>query len=174
MCVRLAERAGFGTRAMSQIPNAPFFFGTHTSRIDSKGRVSFPASFRAALGDLKSQGVFIYRSPKHTAIDGVTVERLQQMSAALEKLSPMAEERDDFETAIFGTAQLLQFDSEGRCAIPRALLDEVGIGSELAFLGRSRSFQIWEPGALAARKAKSAEAVKTGAVPFPTLSADAA
>ena len=167
-------RGRFWRTLMSQVLNTPFFFGTHTNRIDGKGRVSFPASFRAALIALKSQGVIIYRSPKHRAIEGVTVERMQQMSAALDSLSPLAAERDDFATAIFGTAQPLPLDTEGRCAIPRALLDEVGIGSEVAFLGHSQSFQIWEPEALAIRKSSSAEAVKTGAVPFPTLSSVAA
>lgn len=149
--------------------NTAFFFGTHTNRIDGKGRVSFPAPFRSALATLKSQGVMIYRSPKHRAIEGVTIERMQQLSLALESLSPYAPEREDFATAIFGTAQPLQFDSEGRCVIPRPFLDEIGVTSEVAFLGHSQSFQIWEPGALADRMAKSAEAVRTGAAPFPAL-----
>lgn len=154
---------------MSQVSGTAFFFGTHTNRIDSKGRVSFPAPFRAALARLGSEGVFIYKSPKHTAIEGVTLERMQQMAAALETLSPYAEEREYFETAIFGAAHPLQFDPEGRCVIPRALLEEVGISQDVAFLGHGPTFQIWEPGALAARKAKAAESVRTGAAPFPIL-----
>ena len=159
---------------MSEVAAKAFFFGTHKNRLDSKGRVSFPAIFRNVLTKLGSEGVIVYKSPKHRAIEGVTIERMMQMSAALETMSPYAPERDDFETAIFGEASQLQFDPEGRCVIPRALLDDAGIGQDVAFIGHGQSFQIWEPGALDARKAKSAEAVSTGAVRFPLLSSSAA
>jgi MraZ protein len=101
----------------------------------------------------------------------MTVERLQQMASALESLPPFATERAYFETAIFGAAQALIYDGEGRCSLPRSLLDQVEIGAEVAFLGRGATFQIWEPSALARRAADSAEAIKAGAVPFPTLPA---
>jgi MraZ protein len=156
---------------MSLVLNTALFFSTHTNRIDGKGRVSLPAPFRTALTARKSQGLVIFLSPADPAIEGVTIERMQHMSAALESLSPYAPERAFFETAIFGTAQALQLDTEGRCAIPRALLDQVGIGAELAFLGRGATFQIWEPQALARRTAEAAQALKSGAVSFPTLPA---
>ena len=156
---------------MSLYLNTALFLSTYTNRIDGKGRVSFPAPFRTALVSRNSHGVVIFRSVADRAIEGITLERLQQMSAALESLSPFAPERAFFETAIFGTAQALQFDTEGRCSIPKALLEQVGITSEVAFLGRGATFQIWEPGALAQRTAESVEALKSGAVPFPTLPA---
>jgi MraZ protein len=154
---------------MSTVLNTALFYSTHTNRIDGKGRCSLPGPFRAALTARGSQGVVIFRSPVDNAIDGVTVERMAQMSAALDSLSLYAPERMFFETAILGTAQPLMLDSEGRCSIPRALLDQVGITTELAFLGRGPTFQIWEPQALARRTAEAVEALKTGAVAFPTL-----
>jgi MraZ protein len=156
---------------MSLLLNTALFLSTYTNRIDGKGRVSFPAPFRNALGERKSQGILLFKSIVDPAIEGITVERLSQMSAALESLPPFAPERAFFETAIFGSAQALQFDSEGRCSIPKALLETVGITTELAFLGRGATFQIWEPQALAQRTAAAVEALKTGAVAFPTLPA---
>jgi MraZ protein len=156
---------------MSAILNTKMFFSTHVNRIDAKGRVSFPASFRAALNARASQGVMIYRSPADRAIEGITVERMQAMGEALESLSQYAPERAFFETAIFGTAQVLQIDPEGRCSLPRALLEPVGITTEVAFLGRGSIFQIWDPAALEARSVQAAEALKTGAIAFPTLPA---
>ncbi len=156
---------------MSLFLNTALFLSTHVNRIDGKGRVSFPASFRAALAARNSQGVVIFRSPADTAIEGVTIERMLQMSAALESLSPYAPERAFFETAIFGTAQELVVDREGRCSLPKSLLDQAGIDGEVAFLGRGPTFQIWEPASLARRTAESADALRTGAVAFPTLPA---
>jgi len=151
--------------------NTALFLGTHTNRIDGKGRVSFPASFRSALSERKSQGILLFKSIVDPAIEGITVERLSQMSAALESLPPFAPERAFFETAIFGSAQALQFDGEGRCSIPKVLLEQVGITAEVSFLGRGATFQIWEPAAQAQRTAAAVEALKSGAVSFPTLPA---
>jgi MraZ protein len=154
---------------MSPILNTNLFFATHVTRIDGKGRVSFPASFRTAVAARNSQGVVIYRSPSEPVIEGLTIERMQHMAGALEKLSPNAPERAFFETAIFGTAQFLPIDGEGRCSLPRPMLDQIGAGTEIAFLGRGATFQIWEPKALDRRHAEAAEALKSGAIPFPTL-----
>jgi MraZ protein len=159
---------------MSVFMNTPMFLSTHATRIDGKGRVSFPAPFRNALTSRGSQGVVLYQSTKFAAIEGVTLERIQQMAAALEKLSPDDPARADFETTIFGTAHELAIDKEGRCSVPRLLLDHAGIDLDLIFLGRGQTFQVWEPQAFAQRKTDAAQSVKSGAVPFPILTEAAA
>jgi MraZ protein len=156
---------------MSQFVNTALFLNTHTNRIDGKGRVSFPAPFRTAIDQRKSQGVVLFKSLSDPAIEGMTVERLQQMASALETLDPFGPERAAFEISIFGAAQALVYDNEGRCSIPKALLEQAGITTEAAFLGRGATFQIWEPSALARRMEEAAQAIKSGAVPFPVLPA---
>jgi MraZ protein len=160
---------------MSLVLNTALFLATHTNRIDGKGRVSLPAPFRSALAARSSQGVMIYKSPWDSAIEGVTVERMAQMHAGLESLSANDPKRAYFELTIFGTAQNLQLDSEGRCALPKALLEKIGIkaetGAEIAFLGRGATFQIWEPGKLAAKTEEAAEKLLAGDIAFPTLPA---
>ena len=156
---------------MSLFVNTALFLNTHTTRIDGKGRVSFPAPFRTAIDVRKSQGVVLFKSLSDPAIEGMTVERLYQMASALESLDTFAPQRAFFETAIFGAAQALVYDSEGRCSLPKSLLEQVGISGEVAFLGRGATFQIWEPQALARRALEAAEAIRTGAVPFPILPA---
>jgi len=154
---------------MSLFLNTNLFLSTHVNRIDAKGRVSFPATFRQALAARNSQGIVIFRSLIEPAVEGMTIERLQAMSAALDNLPPFAPQRAHFEKTIFGNSQELQVDKEGRCSLPKALLDEVGIAGEAAFLGCGSTFQIWEPGALARSKAEAAAAYTSGAAPFPTL-----
>jgi len=151
--------------------NTALFLSTHVTRIDGKGRVSFPAVFRSALAVRNSQGAVLFSSPADAAIEGVTIERMQQMAVALESLSPFSKERAFFETAIFGASHELQIDKEGRCSLPKPLLDKAGIGADIAFVGRGATFQIWDPQKLAARSAESIEAVREGAVAFPVLPA---
>ena len=154
---------------MSVFLNTALFMSTHVNRIDGKGRISFPATFRSALVALNSQGVVIFRSPAEPAIEGVTIERMKQMSDALESYPPFDPRRTAIEHGIFGTAQELVIDREGRCSLPKSLLDQIGITTDAAFLGRGSTFQIWEPGALAAEAAKAADALRSGAVSMPVL-----
>ena len=154
---------------MSQFVNTALFLNTHHNRIDVNGRLSFPASFRTAIDQRNSQGVVLFKSLSDPAIEGMTVERLHQMASALESLDPFSPERAAFEISIFGAAQALVYDREGRCSIPKSLLAQAGITGEAAFLGRGATFQIWEPQALAKRMTEAAQAIKTGAVPFPVL-----
>ena len=149
--------------------NTALFLSTHVTRIDGKGRVSFPAPFRSALSLRNSQGVAIFSSPADPAIDGVTIERMQQMAVALEGLTLFSKERAFYETAIFAASHELQIDKEGRCSLPKPLLDKAGIGLDVAFVGRGATFQIWDPAKLDRRTQESIDAVKSGTLEFPTL-----
>jgi MraZ protein len=154
---------------MSLLLNTSLFLSTHVNRIDGKGRVSFPASFRAALAARSSQGVVIFKSLRDPAIEGFTIERLHQMAQALEQLSPFSPQRTALETAIFANAQELTIDKEGRCSLPKELAAAVGINGEVAFVGKGSTFQIWEPAAHATATRNATDAVKNGDVEFPTL-----
>src|SRR5689334_23057717 len=111
---------------MSQ--GAVLFFSTHFTRIDGKGRVSFPAPFRAAMTAKNSRGVVIYSSLIDPAIEGVSVERMERMSAALEgEYEQFDRQRSLLETVIFGGSQELLIDKEGRCSLPKHFLDKAGI-----------------------------------------------
>ena len=46
-------------------------------------------------------------------------------------------------------------DAKGRVILPAPLLEITGIEDRAAFVGKGPTFQIWEPGALAARKAEA-------------------
>jgi MraZ protein len=111
----------------------------------------------------------VFQSVADPAIEGITLERMQEMSAALETFPPFSDEREAYELMIFGTAQPLQIDLEGRCNLPRALLDAAGIGNEVAFVGRGKTFQIWDPGILEERRLKGKESLRAAGTAFPKL-----
>ena len=145
---------------MSLFLNTALFLNTHANRIDGKGRVSFPAPFRTALTTRNSAGVVLFQSLTHPAIEGWPAERMQALSESLDGLDVFSEERAQLATAIFGSAQDLLVDKEGRCSLPKSLCDYAGITSEAAFLGQGETFQIWEPSALAKHAATSIAGVK--------------
>jgi len=54
------------------------FLSTFVNKVDRKGRVSVPASFRAALAGQSFAGIVVYRSFKNSAIEGSGYKRLEE------------------------------------------------------------------------------------------------
>jgi MraZ protein len=135
------------------------FLSSFVNRVDKKGRVSVPASFRAALG-ADASGIVVFRSLQQEALDGCSIAHLELLSQSLEKQDLAPDVYELIETTIFGGSVQLPFDSEGRISLPSSLASAVGIGAEVAFVGRRKTFQLWDPKKLAAHDAASRSAAR--------------
>ena len=135
------------------------FLSSFVNRIDKKGRVSVPASFRAALGT-EATGIVIFKSLQHEALDGCSIAHLELLSQSLEKLDLAPETYELIETTIFGGSVQIPFDGEGRVTLPPHLASAVGINEEVAFVGRRKTFQLWDPQKLAAHDAAARSAAR--------------
>jgi MraZ protein len=135
------------------------FLSSFVNRLDKKGRVSVPASFRAALG-ADAPGIIVFKSLQHDALDGCSIAHLELLSQSLEKQDLPSDVFELIESTIFGGSVQLPFDSEGRIGLPPHLASAVGITSEVAFVGRRKTFQLWDPKKLAAHDAASRSAAR--------------
>tara|TARA_Y100000590_G_C15603014_1_gene970849 strand:- start:502 stop:966 length:465 start_codon:yes stop_codon:yes gene_type:complete len=121
------------------------FLSTHENRIDKKGRVSVPASFRTYLSSMGYNGVICYPSFNNSSIEACPQSRIEKLSDAIDSLNPFEEKRDIFATSVLADSINLQFDSEGRISIPSKLLRHAKINQIMLFVGQGKTFQIWEP-----------------------------
>jgi MraZ protein len=137
----------------------PVFLSSFVNRIDKKGRVSVPASFRAALG-ADASGIVVFRSLQHEALDGCSITHLELLSQSLERQDLPPDVYELIETTIFGGSMQLPFDGDGRINLPASLAHAVGITEQAAFVGRRKTFQIWDPKKLAAHEAASRSAAR--------------
>jgi MraZ protein len=120
------------------------FLSTFTNKVDRKGRVSVPATFRNALAGQSFNGIIAFRSFKLPALEGSGIDRMEEMSARIDALDEFSEDRDAL-SSIFADAEQLPFDGEGRIMLSQALCQHAGIGETATFVGIGRTFQIWEP-----------------------------
>ncbi|MEI8393759.1 MAG: MraZ family transcriptional regulator [Rhodospirillaceae bacterium] len=125
------------------------FLSTYVNKVDRKGRVSVPAEFRKVLSGQSFQGVVVFKSLQYAALDACSAEHMELLSDSLEKLDPSSEQYELIESTIFGGSVQLSFDGEGRILLPGDFCDFANIAEEAAFVGRRKTFQIWEPKALA-------------------------
>lgn len=121
------------------------FLSSYENRLDTKGRISVPASFRAVVANENFAGIVLFRSFTHNCIEGVSMSRMEKIATATDKIGLFDSELDDLTAMLFADARELSFDVTGRVVIPSDMLEHAGIKDTALFVGRGNSFQIWNP-----------------------------
>ena len=121
------------------------FLSSYENKLDKKGRVSVPASFRSHINSMGYNGFITYPSFNHDALEACSQDRIEKLSNTIDTLNPFEEKRDYFATSILSESVNLQFDTEGRVLIPNKLLSHAKIKSNIMFVGLGKTFQIWDP-----------------------------
>lgn len=131
------------------------FLSTYTNKVDRKGRVSVPATFRSTLATHRHPNVVIlFSSLKGKRLDGSGSDYMEELQARLSLLDPLSEEYDDL-SMMFADSHQLAIDGEGRIVLPDTLKDYAEITDEAAFVGRGAMFEVWQPALFAAHRAAS-------------------
>ena len=121
------------------------FLSSFENKLDKKGRVSVPATFRSYLSSMGYNGFISYPSFNHSALEACTQDRIEKLSNTIDSLNPFEEKRDYFATSVLSESINLQFDTEGRVSFTEKLLNHAKIRTNILFVGLGKTFQIWEP-----------------------------
>ena len=121
------------------------FLSSYENKIDKKGRVSVPASYRSNLSSMGYNGFICYPSFNHNALEACSQDRIEKLSNSIDSLNPFEEKRDYFATSVLSESENLQFDTEGRVSLSEKLLFHAKIKSNVLFVGLGKTFLIWEP-----------------------------
>ena len=121
------------------------FLSSLENKIDKKGRVSVPSTFRSHLNSMGYNGFITYPSFNHSALEACSQDRIEKLSKTIDYLNPFDEKRDYFATSILSESVNVQFDTEGRISLSDKLLNHAKIKSRILFVGLGYTFQIWEP-----------------------------
>jgi MraZ protein len=135
------------------------FMGLHQSRLDAKGRVSIPAPFRAVLRarahDRETPDLVMRASHNFNCIEGWAARDIVQLSEKLDVLAEFSAEANDLNLVLFGEAQSLPLDREGRVVLPEQMLEHAQIKDAITIVGTRNTFQLWEPAAYERRRAEA-------------------
>jgi MraZ protein len=115
-------------------------------RLDAKGRISVPASFRAVLARDGFGGLYCHPALDRPALDAGGNALLAEIEALISGFPPYSEEREQFSLALYGTSETLKIDSEGRVVLSDTHKSHAGIKDAVIFVGLGHKFRIWEPG----------------------------
>lgn len=127
------------------MPGANYFSGSFTHRIDGKGRVSIPARFRALLEDQGESEMMVIPSYKDGVMEAFPRRVLEGIFERLEEKDPQSEEVEDLATYLFGGANTLSFDKDGRVVLSPELQEAIGVTDQVVFMGRADRFYMLSP-----------------------------
>ena len=112
--------------------------GRSDSKIDEKGRISFPKKFRLELGDnlIITQGfegslIIIAKKQMNLLLEGTQGRPITDKTAR------------ETERFLLGSAEEVIIDEKGRILIPDHLRKYAGLTAEVSFLGILRYVQVW-------------------------------
>ena len=86
------------------------FLSSYENKLDKKGRVSVPSSFRAYLNSLGFNGFIVYPSFNHSALEACSQDRIEKLSNTIDSLNPFEEKRDYFATSILSESVNLSLE----------------------------------------------------------------
>jgi MraZ protein len=136
------------------------FVSTYTNRLDSKGRVSIPAAFRAVLTRDGFDGLYCCPTLDGVAVDAGGNKLLDAIRERLSRHDRFSPEHDDLSTTFMAQSERLGVDGEGRIILSETFKELAGITDRVTFVGQGYKFQIWEPERFLAYREKAMQRVR--------------
>jgi MraZ protein len=120
------------------------FIGDYSNKIDSKGRMIFPAAFKKQMESSWSDHFVVRRDIFEKCLVLFTGEDWEeQMRKVRSRINPYNREHNKFLRNFFkGTAEIT-LDGSNRLLIPKKLLLLAGIGKEVVLAGQDGRIEIW-------------------------------
>lgn len=118
------------------------FLGSHTNRIDAKGRVAVPAEFRRALETGPGRGFYCLKGLYLPRLECGGGDFIAGYMEEIDRLPLFSDEREMIEEHILGSVRQLQFDTEGRVVIPDDYRKHANLLERAQFQGRGKTFLI--------------------------------
>jgi MraZ protein len=136
------------------------FASRFENKIDAKGRVSIPASFRAVLAKEGAEELYCFPHLDQSAVEAGGNRLVEKIKGILAKYPPDSPERESLEHVYFGDAEWIKIDNDGRAIISPRLRSFAGIRDQVVFVGLGDKFQIWEPAQYEAFRSEARERVR--------------
>ncbi|MDR2065745.1 MAG: cell division/cell wall cluster transcriptional repressor MraZ [Prevotellaceae bacterium] len=121
------------------------FIGEYKSKIDAKGRIVFPAAFKAELFLHSEKRLVIQKDFYQKCLSMYTVEAWTILVNEMKsKLNLLNKEQGEFwRTFMSNRAEVTPDEISGRIIIPRRLLDMIEANGEIVFIGFDDHIEVW-------------------------------
>lgn len=95
------------------------------------------------------------------------MKTMEAMASRLDQFDMFSSEQDDMAAAIFGAANPLSLDGQGRIVLSEDLKDYACLEGKAAIVGLGRKFQIWNPDKFSGRQTQARKNVEAQGLTLP-------
>ncbi len=124
-----------------------FFVNKYEYQLDDRKRIPIPPPYR---GEFESGGYLSMANDP--CIQLHTPESFAATAAIIERIPAETEEGDDARRAFFGSAGIVQKDSQGRITLGPEFLAYAGLTKDVVVVGVGDKMEIWDRATYAARQ----------------------
>lgn len=118
------------------------FYGEHEHKLDKKGRIIIPSSFREVSKEHYIDKFFVTRG-LDTCLFMFPEEEWKQQETKFKSLSFTKRESRKFNRIFFSGAVEVRVDKQGRILLPTYLKQYADIKKEIMVIGVSNRIEIW-------------------------------
>jgi MraZ protein len=122
----------------------PVFLGTHTPRLDEKGRLFLPAKYRDEL----ARGLILTKGQER-CVYVFPVTEFERITESLRTAPVTAKGLRDYSRVFFASASDEVPDKQGRITIPPALREYAALDRDCVVIGANTRLEIWDSAAWA-------------------------
>ena len=115
------------------------FLGTHSPRLDEKGRLFLPAKFRDEL----AEGLVITKGQER-CLFVFPIQEFRRITAALSAAPVTQKAVRDYSRVFFASASDEIPDRQGRVTIPPQLRQYAGLTKDCVVIGANTRVEIWD------------------------------
>jgi MraZ protein len=117
----------------------PVFLGTHTPRLDDKGRLALPARFRSEL-----EGGLVICKGQDRCLYVFPVAEFARVTDAL-RSAPVTDRRvRDYSRVLFASASNEVPDGQGRITVPPSLREYAALSKDCVVIGANTRVEVWD------------------------------
>lgn len=115
------------------------FLGTHTPRLDEKGRMFLPAKFRERLA-----GGLVMTRGQERCLYVFPMAEFERIATAMHSTPVTSRAVRDYQRVLLSGASDEVPDKQGRVTIPQLLRDYAGLSKECTVIGAGNRIEIWD------------------------------
>ena len=120
------------------------FIGNMDAKVDVKGRVFVPATFRKILQTTEDSRLILRKDIYKDCLVLYPLDAWNnELSKIRERLDEYDEDQRDFYLQFVSDSEVMEMDSNGRILIPKRYLQIADITNDIRFVGVNDTINIW-------------------------------
>ena len=118
------------------------FLGTHTPRLDDKGRLALPAKFRTEL-----EGGLVITKGQERCLFVFPMAEFNRITELLRSAPVTQRSVRDYSRVFFASASHEVPDGQGRITVPSQLREYAGLAKDCVVIGANSRVEVWDAAA---------------------------